>query len=99
MKRTIVIFGFFVLTILAIVSAYTPPAYNNIDITLGSGYSAPSYTNVELTLSENTTTTDPCLPPTTGHWYVPSGCVITTQQIIDHLPKGDIICQDCIISS
>ena len=39
------------------VSAYTPPTYDNVTLTLGTGYTAPSYDNVTIILGESTTST------------------------------------------
>ena len=39
-----------------------------------------------------------CSPPSVGEWHVPSGCSITMQQVLDHLSKGDVVCEDCTIS-
>ena len=76
-KNNYLIFGIILLGSLVLMTSYTAPAYNQINMTLCDGYTAPAYNQINFTLGDN----DDCAIATcwsytsaTKTLYVPSNC-------------------------
>ena len=61
MRRWLILIAFFgiISGIIGICSAYTPPSYDSVNLTLETPYTPPSYNSVNLTLGEGGDTTPP----------------------------------------
>ena len=70
--------------LISFVFAYTPPAYNKINLVLKSNYVPPTYNNINLVLGTATTpSTCWSYDSSTKRLYIPSGCTY-------YLPNGQV---------
>ena len=54
-----------------VAGAYTPPSYDDVELTLSENYTAPSYDNVLLPLVETPTADDTCTCPSpSADWHI-----------------------------
>ena len=74
-KNNYLIFGIILLGSMVLMTSYTAPAYNQVNMTLCNSYTPPSYSSINFTLGDS----DACAATTcafqvNGAWSVPSNC-------------------------
>ncbi len=60
--------GISLVFLIGIISSYTPPAYNDINLVLDSSYTPPAYNDINLVLG--TVPTNSCTYSGSGNWDV-----------------------------
>jgi len=75
-KNNYLIFGIILLGSLVLMTSYTAPSYNSINMTLCEGYTPPSYSSVNITLGDSDACASAsCAFQVGGAWSVPSKCL------------------------
>ena len=79
-KNNYLLFGIILLGSLVLMTSYTAPAYNQINMTLCNGYTAPAYNQINFTLGDNDDCGSCTCPAINTNWAINMShyCNVTT---------------------